>query len=160
MIKKQKNKQRGITLIALVITIIVLLILAVVSMNALFGENGIISNAKNAKEKTRGTDVKERVALAVNENLIAENSNGTKVTKSAIIQELVNQGKLTKQEADLLEENDIIEIGNIEIDFGVIDDSGKLKLIIEKNLTESGKLEVLIVKPQVRGVPVLLDYEE
>ena len=45
-----KNKN-GITLLALIITIIVLLILAGVALNTLFGANGIISNADNAKEQ-------------------------------------------------------------------------------------------------------------
>ena len=37
--QKQKNKQKGITLIALVVTIIVLIILAGISINMLMGEN-------------------------------------------------------------------------------------------------------------------------
>ena len=44
-IKKYYLNQKGITLIALVVTIVVLLILAGVSINALFGNNGIISRA-------------------------------------------------------------------------------------------------------------------
>ena len=50
MINKIKN--RGITLIALVVTVIVLLILAGVSISMLTGENGIINNAAKAKEST------------------------------------------------------------------------------------------------------------
>ena len=46
----KRNKQKGITLIALVITIIVLLILAVVSIATLKGQNGILSRATDAKE--------------------------------------------------------------------------------------------------------------
>ena len=53
---KTKNKrsylgERGITLIALVVTIVVLLILAGVSINALFGDSGIINKAKDAQNK-------------------------------------------------------------------------------------------------------------
>ena len=43
------EKQKGITLIALVITIIVMLVLAGVSINAIVGENGILSKAQSAK---------------------------------------------------------------------------------------------------------------
>lgn len=43
--------QKGITLIALVVTIVVLLILAGVSINTVFSENGIIARAKNAQDK-------------------------------------------------------------------------------------------------------------
>ena len=51
--KNQRNysKQNGITLIALVVTIVVLLILAGVSINALFGDSGIINKAKDAQNK-------------------------------------------------------------------------------------------------------------
>ena len=49
---KTKKNTRGITLIALVITIIVLLILAGVTIAALSGDNGILTKAKEAKEKT------------------------------------------------------------------------------------------------------------
>ena len=51
--KKKKNyqNQNGITLIALVVTIVVLLILAGVSLNALFGNNGIIKRAQDAQNK-------------------------------------------------------------------------------------------------------------
>ena len=50
MSKKELNK--GITLIALVITIIVLLILAGVAIVTLTGDNGVLSKAIEAKEKT------------------------------------------------------------------------------------------------------------
>ena len=46
-----KNK-KGITLVALVVTIVVLLILAGVSINLVLGDNGIINKAKEAKEKS------------------------------------------------------------------------------------------------------------
>ena len=47
----ERLKNKGITLIALVITIIVLLILAGVSLSMISGENGILSKAQQAKEK-------------------------------------------------------------------------------------------------------------
>ena len=62
--QKQNMKNKGITLIALVVTIVVLLILAAVSIGMLAGENGIIRQAQEAKEKTDIGDEKERVQLA------------------------------------------------------------------------------------------------
>ncbi len=53
------TKEKGITLIALVITIIVLLILAGVSIATLTGENGILTKANEAKDKTNIANVKE-----------------------------------------------------------------------------------------------------
>ena len=46
-------QNKGITLVALVVTIVVLLILAGISITALFGDNGIIARAKIAAEKTK-----------------------------------------------------------------------------------------------------------
>ena len=59
-----KKKDKGITLIALVISLIVLLILASVTIAALSGNNGILTKAKEAKEKTEIGEEKEVVELA------------------------------------------------------------------------------------------------
>ena len=66
------TNNKGITLIALVITIIVLLILAGVSIAMLTGSNGILTQAGNAKTETIQGEVEEACRLAV-ANLIAEN---------------------------------------------------------------------------------------
>ena len=50
--KTKFKRNKGITLIALVVTIIVLLILAGVSINLVLGENGLITQAQEAKEKS------------------------------------------------------------------------------------------------------------
>lgn len=64
--KKTKTlKERGITLIALVITIIVLLILAGVSIAMLTGQNGILTQANNAKIKNDQSSLNEEIGLAV-----------------------------------------------------------------------------------------------
>ena len=61
----KKENFKGITLIALVITIIVLLILAGVSISMLTGDNGILSQATNAKEQTEKASELEGIQLAV-----------------------------------------------------------------------------------------------
>ncbi len=63
--EKSKDMEKGITLIALVITIIVLLILAGVTIATLTGENGILTKASDASEETKKTNVEEQVKLAV-----------------------------------------------------------------------------------------------
>ena len=55
---KDNRNIKGITLIALVITIIVLLILAAVSIAVLTGENGILTKANVAKERTNEESIK------------------------------------------------------------------------------------------------------
>ena len=60
-----KNNIRGITLIALIITIIVLLILAGVSIVMLTGQNGLLTQAQNAKTATEKSAEQEKVQIAV-----------------------------------------------------------------------------------------------
>lgn len=48
----KNSNEKGITLIALIITIVVLIILAIVSTNIGFGENGLIDSALDAKDFT------------------------------------------------------------------------------------------------------------
>ena len=62
MKKKEKQKNKGITLIALVITIIVLLILAGVTIATLTGDNGILTKASI---QTNQGNAEERVQLEV-----------------------------------------------------------------------------------------------
>ena len=64
-LKEQLKINKGITLIALVITIIVLLILAGVTIATLTGDNGILTKAQNAKTQNDKATVKEKVDLAI-----------------------------------------------------------------------------------------------
>ena len=66
----KRGKQKGITLIALVITIIVLLILAGVSIATLTGENGILTRANEAKEATEQARKEEESMLNDLNNLM------------------------------------------------------------------------------------------
>ncbi len=61
-----KNNQKGITLVALVITIIVLLILAGVTIAALSGENGILKRASQSTVETKVSQAKEVITTAYN----------------------------------------------------------------------------------------------
>ena len=63
------TNNKGITLIALVITIIVLLILAGVSIAMLTGQNGILTQASNSKDKTTAAEIAERVNVELNAQL-------------------------------------------------------------------------------------------
>ena len=73
---KTKKNTRGITLIALVITIIVLLILAGVTIAALSGDNGILKRATEAKEQTNQKNDEETEKLAGYESTIDQYANG------------------------------------------------------------------------------------
>ena len=85
---KAKEKQKGITLIALVITIIVLLILAGVSIAMLTGDNGILMQASDSKIETAVGTVKEQLKLLQGEKII-QGEKGTPET-------LLAEGKLRR----------------------------------------------------------------
>lgn len=121
--KKTKNikivnkSNKGITLIALVVTIIVLLLLAGISIQMLTGNNGILKRTALAKENTRAGTVIERIALAVSENTAIKYSTGTKNTKTSVIDELQREGYLETNEVMILQTSDTVLIGDILVDF-------------------------------------------
>ena len=65
MKKIRNKKERGITLIALVVTIIVLIVLAGISINLVFGNLGIITKEKEAKEENLKQTAKEVMNLKI-----------------------------------------------------------------------------------------------
>jgi len=102
--------QKGITLIALVITIIVLLILAGVTISMVLGDDGIIQNAQQAKNKNESATVKELADLAdTNYKLDSELGNTDKSKKEYIEEKLSSLGATQEQ-----------------IDSIVIDDKGNI----------------------------------
>ena len=75
--KRNYLKEKGITLIALVVTIVVLLILAGVSINALFGNSGIIEKAKDAQNRMNNAQESDLNALNDVDKWINNQVNGT-----------------------------------------------------------------------------------
>lgn len=94
---KDTKEIKGITLIALVITIIVLLILAGVSIAMLTGDNGILSQTENAKNETADGENIEKIRLAVSEAQIGENGY-QKLSKDNLQEAIDNQFKETNLE--------------------------------------------------------------
>ena len=105
---ESKIRNKGITLIALVITIIVLLILAGVTIAALSGDNGILTRAKEAKEKTSQAQKEEEQTLSNMEdalnnatnfnniNLSNTNPAGAMPSGSTVIESDANKGIVIK----------------------------------------------------------------
>ena len=75
-IKKIKRQVKGITLIALVVTIIVLLILAGVALSLTIGQNGIFQRAEIAANTWRNAETNEQLALQEGADLIEGYLNG------------------------------------------------------------------------------------
>ena len=93
---KKFNKNKGITLIALVVTIIVLLILAGISISMLTGQNGILNRAAEAKEKNNAAQEEEQIKLAV----MAALSDGTgTLTMPNLKKELASYGITIAEDA-------------------------------------------------------------
>ena len=91
------KKQRGITLIALVITIIVLLILAGVSISMLTGDNGILTQAQNAKEETEKAGIIEDLKLKI----LDKQMDGEPIYKEDIEKILKDSGYFTSVPEDI-----------------------------------------------------------
>ena len=75
-IRKIKNQVKGITLIALVVTIIVLLILAGIALNLTIGQNGIFSRAQTAANTWRNAETNEQLAMGELEDWMDDYLNG------------------------------------------------------------------------------------
>ena len=78
---KIKQKNKGITLVALVITIIILLILAGITLATLTGENGLFVRARQAKQNTLNAQENENLALESYENAINTTLNDSNINK-------------------------------------------------------------------------------
>ena len=84
------KEMKGITLIALVITIVVLMILAGVSINTVLGDDGIIQKAKEAAEATKRASAEEEMNRLVLEYQLAKNDE----TVESFLKEKVTEGRI------------------------------------------------------------------
>lgn len=94
---KNVEKQKGITLVALIITIIVMLILVGVTLNIALGENGLIEKAKYARQKQEEQTILEQIiALATwdkNGSIEVENTYARAEEKFSVIENTWNSTK-------------------------------------------------------------------
>ena len=94
------KKQKGITLIALVVTIVVLLILAGVTISLLLDENGIIAKSKDARIGTRASQVEDEVGMWKQHNFINKESNQAQESADTMLANLISRKLLTEDEID------------------------------------------------------------
>ena len=94
--KRKELRNKGITLIALVITIIVLLILAGVTISALSGDIGILQNAIKSKEENNTGVIIDSARIDIN-STIAE-KKGENLKTSEFEQILLKYGNLSNEE--------------------------------------------------------------
>ena len=108
---QEKNNAKGITLIALVVTIIVLIILAGVSISMIVGDNGIITQAQRAERETANATVasEEQMNVLVDElnGYLTESEEDEEI--SGILEEVVsstNYGDYVDYPIDLNNDGD------------------------------------------------------
>ena len=94
-----KNK-KGITLIALVVTIVVLLILAGVTISLLLDENGIIAKSKDARTETKVSQIEDEVGMWKQHNFINKESNQAQESADTMLANLISRKLLTEEEID------------------------------------------------------------
>ena len=130
---------KGITLVALVITIIILLILAAISIQALTG-SGLFGKAKDAEEKTTKAQLKEEIELAIQEIHMEEIPKGNNVT----LETLAN-GKLVEKLTDITATLGTNEITGEYKNYDYTIDSNLKVKIGEKvgGIKPTGKAEIL-----------------
>ena len=128
---KKFKRNKGITLIALVVTIIVLLILAGISISMLTGQNGILTQAQNAKTTTENKSAEEKVKLAV---MGARADDGT-LTVGKLRTELANYG-------GTVEGNTFPVTATVDGKSFTVDDKGNVELAGEKQPVTREGIEV------------------
>lgn len=130
--EKLKKNQKGITLIALVITIIVLLILAGVSIATLTGENGVLTQAQNAKTETDKAGIIESAQVDLLDKQ-AENQSGI-ISQTDLEKVLGKYFELPEDFADKVKNGEDVELqtkaeyGNYNIKLSEIYD-GKIEQV-------------------------------
>ena len=98
-----KANQKGITLIALVVTIVVLLVLAGITISLVFSENGVINKAQEANENTQIAQVREQLELAKGPEYIEGNG---KYNPDSYFERIEAEGIIGNKDTDVIDNGD------------------------------------------------------
>ena len=104
------KKEKGITLVALVVTIIVLLILAFIGISILMGDNGVINKAGESKDATIRAQEREYIKLSYQKLEVEKATKGFNITADKLAAELKNYDEKTS-----VKQTEASEIGDKEI---------------------------------------------
>ena len=135
VLKERLKTHKGITLIALVITIIVLLILAGVAIATLTGDNGIIAKAQQAKMQNDKANEKEQIDLAV---LASKINNDASIDKKTLRKELDGISNLIESGIPTSDEYSfpLILVGKTGTEYEIDEDAKESKFKYEVVNTE------------------------
>ena len=114
--KKMKKEEKGITLVALVVTIVVLLILAGISLNLVIGNEGILTRSKEAADKYGKQTENEQQGLTDVDDWMDEQFGGTGIQKVTVNTKAKKNGTINGQEPNT--NNPLIPKGYTPIDAG------------------------------------------
>mgnify|MGYP004648879579 FL=1 len=105
-----KRKERGVTLIALVVTIVVLLILASIGIGAITGDNGVIKQSNETKQSAERESIIEKIEA----DLYTEKTKTGKTLSKNDLKELIKE-----KDFGTVNEDDSFtsKIGNYKIEF-------------------------------------------
>ena len=159
---KKFNEKRGITLIALVVTIIVLLILAGISISMLTGQNGVLNRAKGAKEEYSNSTEKEQVQLSYNSAITR------KLGESITAEELQNElNEVVGKNEDGTSKTETTDIGEgvfnvkfVKTNHNYRVDNGNVTLLIEdKSVVEPNNIADWEYDPNDDGTLTITGYK-
>ena len=136
------QKDNGITLISLIITIIVLLILAGITIATLTGQNSILTNAQRSAEETKKMAALEEVKLAMEEIIIPKKVEGKDITLDIYIEQS-EKLNLNLLESKLYDEDKNVEVEPITLE----DDEDALNVYYKSyNFIIDGNFQVTIAE--------------
>ena len=116
------DKQNGITLVALVVTIIVLLILAGVTISLIIGQNGIIGKANDSKDAARAGSIRDEISQWKLEKEASEKVNWDVENEEDMLTGLKNKG-LILSDSEIDRTNKLIMIGKNQISYKIEEQS-------------------------------------
>ena len=156
------KKEKGITLIALVVTIIILLILAGVTLNFALSGNGLFNRSLSAKERYEKSQLQEEISVAIMDIQLEEMSKGKDVTLDSLV-----DGQLSNKLGDITAELGIPGIvgeykdynytidDNFNVEIGDKVDGAKPKIITEIITTgyvlEGNSIEIKVMASIAEG---------
>lgn len=138
-------KNRGITLVALVITIIILIILAGITISSISGNNGILNKVEKAKEKDNEASAREKLVLALLEANIEKQQN-KEFNKEEFLTEMLENKNMVVTGDFVIVDNHTYIIDRDKLI--IVDKEGELIIPIPIEITEylganeNGKYEV------------------
>lgn len=160
---RKNNRQTGITLVALVVTVVILLILAGISIKLVLDDNGIISRAKQADIIQRGSTVEDVVTEWKYSKKMDDYADSVSETKEDIINSLIEKNLITEEEKNEINDKGYTKIGTKDIIFSDgLDDTkqvitrGDQEILFNKVIQEG---DILITKNdyqsyEIKGISI------